>query len=49
MIAFKDDPSVDEGKYPSQQRGSLLVPQVPIILTNVWCSRLDMIMDLLPF
>ena len=39
---------VDGGKNPSQQRGSLPVPQVPIRLTNVWYGRPDGIMDLLP-
>ena len=40
--------SVDGGKNPSQQRGSLPVPQVPIRLTNVWYGRPDGIMDPLP-
>ena len=39
---------VDGGKNPSQQRETLPVPQVPIRLTNVWCGRLDRIMDPLP-
>ena len=39
---------VDGGKNPSQQRETLLIPQVPIRLTNVWCGRLDGIMDPLP-
>lgn len=39
---------VDGGKNPSQQRGSLLVPQDPIRRTNVWYGRPDGIMDLLP-
>ena len=39
---------VDGGKNPSQQRGSLPVPQVPIGLTNVWYGRPDGIMDPLP-
>ena len=38
-------PSVDGGKHPSQQRGSLPIPQVPIRLMNVWYGRLDGIMD----
>ena len=38
----------DGGKNPSQQRGSLPVPQVPIRLTNVWYGRPDGIMDPLP-
>ena len=37
---------VDEGKNPSQQRETLPVQQVPIILTNVWYGRLDRIKDL---
>ena len=41
--------SVDGGKNPSQQRETLPIPQVPIRLTNVWCGRLDGIMDSLPF
>ena len=40
---------VDGGKNPSQQRETLPIPQVPIRLTNVWCGRLDGIMDPLPF
>lgn len=40
---------VDAAKIPSQQRGSLPIPQVPIRLTNVWCGRLDGIMAPLPF
>ena len=39
---------VDGGKNPSQQRGSLPIPQVPIRLTNVWYGRNDAVMDLLP-
>ena len=39
---------VDGGKNPSQQRGSLPVPQVAIRLTNIWYGRPDRIMDLLP-
>ena len=39
---------VDGGKNPSQQRGSLPVPQVPIRLMNVWYGRLNEIMDPLP-
>ena len=39
---------IDGSKNPSQQRGSLPVPQVPIILTNVWYGRPDEIMDPLP-
>ena len=39
---------VDRGKNPSQQRGSLPIPQVPIRLTNIWYGRLDRIMDPLP-
>ena len=40
---------VDGGRNPSQQRGSLPIPQVPIRIMNVWCGRLDRIMDPLPF
>lgn len=40
--------SVDKGKNLSQQRGSLLVSQVPIRLTNVWYGRPGGIMDPLP-
>ena len=39
---------VDRGKNPSQERGSLLVLQVPIRLTNVWYGKSDMMMDPLP-
>ena len=39
---------VEGGKNPSQQRGSLPVPQVPIRLTNIWYGRANEIMDLLP-
>ena len=39
---------VDVGKNPSQQRGSLPVPQVPIRLTNVCYGKPDEIMDPLP-
>ena len=39
---------VDGGKNPSQQRGSLPIPQVPIRLTNVWYGRPDEVMDPLP-
>ena len=39
---------VDGGKNPSQQRGSLPVPQLPIRLTNVWYGRPDKVMDPLP-
>ena len=39
---------VDGGKNPLQQRGSLLILQVPIRLTNVWYGRSDRIMDPLP-
>ena len=42
------DIHVDRGENTSQQRGTLLVLQVPIRLTNVWCGKLDEIMDLLP-
>jgi hypothetical protein len=42
------DGPVDRGKNPSQQRGSLPVPQVPIRLTNVWYGRPNGIMDPLP-
>ena len=40
---------VDWGKNPSQQRETLPVLQVPIRLMNIWCGRLDGIMDPLPF
>ena len=33
---------------PRNKEGSLPVPQVPIRLMNVWCGRLDGIMDPLP-
>ena len=39
---------VDRGKNPLQQRGSLLIPQVPIRLTNVWYGSPDGIMNPLP-
>ena len=35
---------VDKGKNPSQQKGSLLVPQVLIRLMNIWYGRTDKIM-----
>ena len=44
-----DHDPVDGGKNPSQQRGSLPVPQVPIRLMNVWYGRPDGVMDPLPF
>ena len=40
---------VDGGKYPSQTRGTLTIPQDTIRLTNIWCGRPDGIMDPLPF
>ena len=46
-MAVVSDEGVDGGKNPSQQRGSLPVPQVPIRLTNVWYGRPDEIMDAL--
>ena len=49
VINYGTEEFVDEGKNPSQQWETLLVPQVPIRLTNVWCGRLDGIMDPLPF
>ena len=51
VLAMRFSPRfhVDGEKIPSQQRGSLPIPQVPIRLTNVWCGRLDGIMDPLPF
>ena len=42
------DGTVDGGKNPSQQRGALPVPQVPIRLTNFWYARHDGIMYPLP-
>ena len=39
---------VDGGKNTSQQRETLPVPQVLIILMNVWYGRIDGIMDPLP-
>ena len=42
-------PAVDRGKNPLQQKGSLVVSQVPIRLMNVWYGRPDGIMDPLPF
>ena len=47
-ICIEGGGSVDGGKNPSQQRGSLPVSQVPIRLTNVWYGRSDGIMDPLP-
>ena len=40
---------VDGEKNPSQQGGSLPVPQIPIRLMNVWYGRPDGVMDPLPF
>ena len=42
-----DNVGVDGRKNPSQQRETLPIPQVPIRLMNIWCGRLDGIMDLL--
>ena len=39
---------VNGGKNPSQQRGLLLILQVPIKLMNVWYGKPDGIMDSLP-
>ena len=47
-VVFVGQPLVDRGKSPSQQRGSLPVPQVPIRLTNIWYGRPDGIMGPLP-
>ena len=40
---------VDSGKIPCNKGGPLPIPQDPIRLTNVWCDRIDRIMDPLPF
>ena len=48
LNGFLELGSVDGGKNPSQQKGSLPIPQVPIRLTNVWYGRPDGIMDPLP-
>ena len=40
---------VDGGKNPLQQRETLPILQVPIRLTNVWCGKLDEVIDPLPF
>ena len=40
--------TIDGGKNPSQQTGSLPIPQVPIRLTNISYGRPDGIMDPLP-
>ena len=45
----KYEKGVVEGKNPSQQRGSLPIPQVPIRLMNVCCGRPNEIMAQLPF
>ena len=39
---------IDGGKNLSQQRETLPILQVPVILTNVWYRRVDGIMDPLP-
>ena len=52
LLLYVDDmlvAGVDGGKNPLQQREIVPVPQVPIRLMNVWCGRLDKIMDPLSF
>ena len=48
-VQLKVHQSIDGGKTPLQQRETLHISQVPIRLMNIWCGRLDGIMDLLPY